>query len=99
MCSTHRLGLRAEQVDVRIKQGLVIRSRRGIDNHLACTVALRLILLHNLSPQQAGGTELSNLHEVVLGDTHIELDALGSGINIDAGIYQLLRYSLPHASA
>ena len=90
-CSTHRLRLRTQQVDVAVKHGLVVRRCRGVDNHFARAVALGLILLHNLCPQHAAGTELGNLHEVVLRNTHVELDALGSGIHIDTGIHQLLQ--------
>ena len=54
--------------------------------HLAGAVTLWLVLLHNLSPQQAGSTELGYLHEVVLRDTHVELDTLSGFRSIDTGL-------------
>ena len=54
--------------------------------HLAGTVTLRLILLHYLCPQQTGSTELGNLHEVVVANAHIELDALGSLCHLDTSL-------------
>ena len=89
--STHSLSLRTQQVHIAIKQRLIISRGGSIDNHLASAIALWLVLLHNLSPQQACGTELSYFHEVVLAHAHIKLDALGSQVNIDTSISQLLQ--------
>ena len=88
---THGLGLRTQQVYIAVEQCLVISRGGGVDNHLASAITLRLVLLYNLSPQQAGGTELGNLHEIVLANTHIKLDALSSQIHIHTSIGQLLQ--------
>ena len=56
--------------------------------HLASAVALGFVLLHNLSPEHTGGTELGDFHEVVLAHAHIELDALGSLSGIHASLGQ-----------
>ena len=63
---THGLCLRAEQVDIAVEHSHIIERGGGIHAHLACTIALGLILLNNLCPEQTGSTELGNLHEVVL---------------------------------
>ena len=90
-CSTHSLCLRTEQIDVAVEQSLIICRGGCIDNHLASAITLRLVLLHNLSPKQTGCTELCNLHEIVLADTHIKLNALGSEVCINTSINQLLQ--------
>ena len=89
--STHSLGLRTKQIDIAVEQGLIISRGGGVDDHLASAVALWSILLHYLSPKQTGSTELGNLHKIVLADTHIELNALGSQVNIDTCIHELLQ--------
>ena len=76
--SRHSLGLRTEQVHIRIEEGLVVLGSHSTNMHLASAVAFGLILLHNLCPQHTGSTELGNLHEVVVAHAHVELDAFGS---------------------
>ena len=59
--------------------------------HLAGAVAFRLVLLHNLGPQHTGGTELGNLHEVVLAHAHVELDVLGCEGRLYAHLHHLVQ--------
>ena len=82
----HRLCLRAQQIDIAVEQRLVVLRSIGTHVHLASAVALWLILLHYLGPQQTGSTELGYLHEIVFRHTHIELHALGSLSRFHAGL-------------
>ena len=86
---THGLCLRAEQVDIAVEHSHIIERGGGIHAHLACTIALGLILLNNLCPEQTCSTELGNLHEVVLRDTHVKLDSLGSLGSIHTSLGEL----------
>ena len=71
----HGLSLATEQIHIRVKYSLSELSSRSVDNHLASAVALGVVLLHDLSPQHACCTELSNFHEIYCRYTHVELDA------------------------
>ena len=98
--STHGLGLGTKQIDIAVKQCLIIDRGGSIDNHLRtiilcvfvslCSIIIN-VLLNNLSPQQACCTELGNLHKIVLAYTHIELNALCCKVCIDTSIRQLLQ--------
>ena len=43
------------------------------DEQLVGAVALGLVLLHDLAPQQACGANLGNLHEIGAADAHAQL--------------------------
>ena len=77
----HGLGLRAKQVHIRVEDGHVEAAGLGAHIHLRslfeCSGEERcFVCLYNLRPQQTGSTELSNLHEVVTTDTHVEADGV-----------------------
>ena len=71
----HGLGGGAEHVDVGVVYRFVPQRAGGIDEHLAAAVAARVVLLHHLAPQQAGGAYLGNLHEVVAASGKVEHQA------------------------
>ena len=89
--STHGLRLRTEKVHITVEHRHIVGRCRSVDSHLRTVLILRLILLHNLSPEQTGGTELGNLHEVVLADTHVEFHLTGSQVNVDTSVDELLQ--------
>ena len=89
--SRHGFGLGAEQVDIAVKHGHIIRRGGGIDHHHAGAVALGLILLDDFGPKHTCGAEFGNLHEIVFGDAHVELDLAGSKSRLNAGLYHLLQ--------
>ena len=76
---------------MRIKESHVVSGSDGIHTHLAGTITLWLILLYYLSPEHTCGTELRNLHEIVLGNTHVELYLRCRESRFYAGIYKLLQ--------
>ena len=84
----HGFSLRAKQIHIAVEQGLIILRSNGANMHLASAVTLGLILFYNLCPEQTGSTELGYFHEIVLRDTHVELDTLGSLGGIDASLGQ-----------
>ena len=86
--STHGLGLCAQHVHVCIEESHVEGRCLGMSSHLACAVALGLILLHDGSPQHTCSTELGNLHEVVARDTEVELHGLGSLLYGHASLHE-----------
>ena len=53
--------------------------------HLGALV-VGLVGTDDLGPEHAGGTELGNLHEVVGGDAHVELDAASHLVGAAAGL-------------
>ena len=82
----HGFGLAAEQVHIGIEHRHVEPRGLGVDGHLASAVALGFVLLHNLCPKLAGGTEFGNLHEVDGRNAHVELDAAGHLVGSESGV-------------
>ena len=80
------LSLAAQQVHVGIVNCLVELRCRCVCHHFACVVSGGVVLLHNLCPKHAGGTEFGNLHEEVAADTHVELDAVGDCVDCNTCI-------------
>ena len=70
-----RLGLAAQEIDVSVVDGLVEARGEGAYVHLGAGEVGGFVLLDNLCPQQAGGTEFGDFHEEVARYTHIEFYA------------------------
>ena len=87
----HCLCLRTEHIHVSIKDCHIIRCGNSIHAHLTSAVAFWLILLNNLSPEHTSSTELCNLHKVVLGNTHVELNLVCCKSRLNTCINQLLK--------
>ena len=88
-CRTHGLGLRAEEVHIRIEDGHVETAGLGADVHLSGVAESGredrvFVRLNDLSPQQTACTELSYLHEIVTANTHVETDRVGCAVVRDA---------------
>ena len=86
--STHRFCLRTEHIHVSIEQSQVESRSFGVSQHLASTVASRIVFLHDVCPQHTGSTELGDFQEVVRADTEVELDFLGSIVSRYTGFNQ-----------
>ena len=85
----HRLGLRAEEVHIRIKNSHVETAGLGADVHLSSVAESGredrvFVCLDDLCPQQTACAELGNLHEIVTADTHVETDSVGCAVVRDA---------------
>ena len=78
-CGAHGLRHGAEQVHMSIVYSLVVLRSDGVYLHLgaAAIVCLGFVSLYYLGPEHTASAELGNLHKVVGGDVHVELDALG----------------------
>ena len=74
-----------------VKYCHIIRSGNSVYTHLASAVTFWLILLYDICPKHTSCTELSNLHEVVLRNTHIELYLLCCKSWFYASINELLK--------
>ena len=77
--SRHSLSLCAEEVNVSVEDSHVEATGLGADIHLSSLFEgvgedRRFVSLDDLSPEQTSCAELSNLHEVIAADTHIETD-------------------------
>ena len=88
----HGLGGGAEHVHVGVEDRLVPEGADGIDEHLAAAVALGFVLLHNLAPQHAGGTNLGNLHEVVAACGEVEHEVLGHLVHGEAAVGEVCHH-------
>ena len=87
--SRHRLGLRAEEVHIRVEDGHVESAGLGADVHLSSVAESGgedrvFVCLNDLCPQQTTSAELSNLHEIVTADTHVETDSVGCAVVRDS---------------
>ena len=60
---------------MRIEESLVELAGNGVNMHLASAHALGVVSLNDLRPEHTSGAELSELHEIIGRDAHIELDA------------------------
>ena len=85
----HGLGLCAQHVDIAVEEGEVVSAGGSADVHLGSLLVVG-VLLDDLSPQHASGTELGNLHEVDAADAEVELDATGSFFCRHAGFDEFI---------
>ena len=61
----------------------------GVHHHFASAIALRIVLLHDLSPKHASSTEFCQFHEIDSGDAHIEFDTACHFVGAEAGVGEL----------
>ena len=100
---THSLGLRTQQVYVRIEQSKVESGRFRMYSHLGSTAAFvvfalvfavaqafRIIGSHDIGPQHTGSAEFCYFKEVIGTDTEIKLYLLGYQSCRQSGIGQLV---------
>ena len=89
--SRHSLGLRAEQVDVCVVDGLVPGGGDGLHVDLGClTLILLAVGADDLGPEPASCAELCQLHEVVGPDAEDELDAARQLLDREAALGELV---------
>ena len=73
----HGLGGGAQHVHMGIVKRFVPNRRCSMDEHLVSAVAGRMVLLHNLRPQQTCSTYFGHLHKIVGADGEAEHHILG----------------------
>ena len=84
----HGFGGGAQHVDIGVVDRLVPSAGGGVDEKFVGAVALGLVLLDYLAPEEAGGADLGNLHEVGAAHAHVELDTAGHAVGLASGIGQ-----------
>ena len=79
--SRHRLGLRTKEIHMSVEYSLVeLRSLR-MSLHFTSTIASRIILFHNLSPQHTGSPEFGKLHKIIGRYTEIKFHSFSDFVD------------------